>query len=30
MEYSDWLWIKFCVLVAIAAIVGFWQGINGK
>jgi hypothetical protein len=30
MDYTDYLWIKFTVLVGLAAVYGFWRGINGK
>lgn len=30
MEYTDWLWIKFGVLVVLAGIWGFWRGITGQ
>jgi hypothetical protein len=29
MTYEDWLWIKFGGLVFLAAVYGFWRGING-
>ena len=28
MSYEDWLWAKFGVLCLIAAIYGFWQGLQ--
>lgn len=29
MDYTDWLIIKFVVLVAAAGVWGFWRGVNG-
>lgn len=30
MDYTDWMWIKFGVLVLLAGIWGFWRGITGQ
>lgn len=30
MEFTDYLWIKFGVLVTLVAIWGFWRGITGQ
>lgn len=30
MEFSDYLWIKFFVLVGLAFLYGLWKGITGK
>jgi hypothetical protein len=30
VEFTDYLWLKFFVLVGLAAIYGFWQGFTGK
>lgn len=30
MEFSDYLWIKFFVLVALAFLYGLWKGVTGK
>ena len=29
MDYTDWLIIKFCLLVFAASVYGFMRGING-
>lgn len=30
MEFTDYMWIKFFVLVGLAFLYGIWQGLNGK
>jgi bacteriorhodopsin len=30
MDYSDWLWIKFCVIVGAAFVYGIWRGFTGR
>ena len=30
MEFTDWMIIKGCIIVAAAAIYGFWLGITGR
>lgn len=30
MEFTDYLWIKFWVLVGLAGVYGFWRGISGQ
>ena len=30
MDYTDYLLIKFLVIVCLAAVYGAWRGLNGK
>lgn len=30
MEFTDYLWIKFFVLVALAFLYGMWKGFSEK
>lgn len=30
MDYSDWLWIKFFLIVTAAFVYGFWRSFTGR
>jgi hypothetical protein len=30
VEFTDYLWIKFFVLVGLAFLYGLWKGITGR
>jgi len=30
VDYSDWVWIKFWLIVAAAFVYGFWRGLTGR
>lgn len=30
MDYSDWVWFKFWLIVAAAFVYGLWRGFTGQ
>lgn len=30
MEFTDWMWLKVCVVGALAFLYGIWRGFTGQ